>query len=109
MPKPMPVPNADPVPGADVEPKIDGDPNADELEENREGEVLTPNACVVEPNSEEVVVDAVEPKGFEVVVPKGEDPNAEVDEDPKLGLLNTGVFGANGLDDEDEEKGLADD
>lgn len=63
----------------------------------------------MEPNREDVV-DDVETKGLDVFdVPKGEEPNAEVDEDPKPGLLNTGVFGANGLEEVEDEKGFADD
>lgn len=58
----------------------------------------------MEPNKEGVAVD-VEPKRLDVLdVPKAEEPNAEVD-----GLLNTGVFEANGLEDVEDEKGFADD
>lgn len=99
------LPNADVVPWADVGPKIDGDPKGDELEVLKiEGGVLDPNVWVVEPNKEGVAVD-VEPKRLDVLdVPKAEEPNAEVD-----GLLNTGVFEANGLEDVEDEKGFADD
>lgn len=110
MLNPKPVPNVDVVP-CDVEaPKIDCDPKGDELAElKREGEVLAPNGWAAEPNKEGVV-DDVEPNGLAVFdAAKGEEPKADPVEVPKPALLKAGVFGANGLEDVDDEKGFADD
>ena len=41
--------------------------------------------------------------------PKGEEPNAGVDDVPNPELLNAGAFGAKGLDGADIEKGFGDD
>ena len=41
--------------------------------------------------------------------PKGDELNAGVDEPPKPELPKAGVLGANGFEDVEEEKGLADD
>lgn len=60
--------------------------------------------------NKEAVADDVEPKRLDVFdVAKGEEPNAELDEDPKPELVNTGCFGANGLEDVVDEKGFAGD
>lgn len=110
LPNPKPVLNVDVVP-CDVEvPNIDDCPKGDELAELKgEGEVLGANAGGVGPNKEDVV-GAVEPKRLVVFDDaKGEEPNAEPVEDPKPGLLNDGVFGANGLEFVVDEKGFGDD
>lgn len=58
----------------------------------------------------EGVDNDVEPKGLAVVeVPKGEEPNAGVDEDAKPEPLKAGVFGAKGLEEVEAEKRFADD
>lgn len=109
LPKLKPEPNDGVVACADDEPKIEVDvPKAGALEEPKsEEEVLAPKEGLG-PNREGVD-DDVEPKGFDVVeAPKGEEPNAE-DEAPKPELLKAGVFCAKGLEDEEDEKGLADD
>lgn len=107
-----PDPNADAVPGADAEPNIDvDDPKAEEPDEPKsDGEELCPNAGAADTPNMEVVADEVDPKGLEVdEAPKGEEPKTGVDEDPKPVLPKAGVFGANGLEDVDDEKGFADD
>lgn len=110
LPKLKPEPNDGVVTCADDEPKIEVEvPKAEALEEPKsEGEVLLPKGGF-EPNREGED-DDVEPKGFDVVeAPKGEEPNAEEDEDPKPGPVKAGVFGAKGLEDVEDEKGLAED
>lgn len=52
----------------------------------------------------------MEPKRLVVFdVAKGEEPNAEPVDGAKPEVLNAGCFGANGLEDVVDEKGLADD
>lgn len=96
---------------ADEEPKIEVEgPNAEELEGPKsEGAEPATNAGLDEVNREGVD-NADEPKGLEVVdVPKGEEPNAGVDEDAKPELLKAGVVGAKGLEEVEDEKRFADD
>lgn len=111
FPKLKPGPNAGVVPCAGEEPKMEvEEPKAEEFEApKRDGEVLAPNAGLDEVNGEGVD-DDVAPKGLvDVEAPKGEEPNAGVDEDAKPELLKAGVFGAKGFEVVEDEKGLADD
>lgn len=65
------------------------------------GDGPTPNVDVVD--------NDVDPKRLdEVEGPKGEELNEGVDEDPKFKPPMVGVFGANGLEGVEVEKGLAD-
>lgn len=110
LPKLKPEPNGGVVAcAADDEPKIEVDVPKEALEEPKsEGEVLAPKGGFV--LNSIGVDDVVEPKGFDVVAaPKGEEPNAEDGEDPKPGLVKDEAFGAKGLEDVEDEKGLADD
>lgn len=110
LPKLKPEPNGGFVACADDEPKIEVDvPKEAAFEEPKsEGEVLAPKGGFE--LNRVGVDDVVEPKGFDgVAAPKGEEPNAEEDEDPKPGLVKDEVFGAKGLEEVEDEKGLADD
>lgn len=95
-----------------MEPKIEGDdPKPDELDApKRDGEELAPNGGVDDAPNIEGVADEVDPKGLDVdEAPKGDELNVGVDEPPKPELPKAGVLGANGFEDVEEEKGLADD
>ncbi|KAL6977759.1 hypothetical protein U1Q18_026546 [Sarracenia purpurea var. burkii] len=96
---------------SNVEPKIDvEDPNADELDEPKgDGEVLDPNAVIDAP-SMEVVADEVGPKGLEVdKTPKGKELWAVAEDGAKPVVPKDGVFGANGLEDVEDQNGFKDD
>lgn len=98
LPKLKPEENAGAVPEAGAELKSDGElPNADVLFVLKsDGELLVaPNAGADPPN---IDGDEFVPKGFELdVEPKGEEPNAGVEDVGKL-LPKAGVFAANGLE-----------
>lgn len=99
FPKFKPLLNGlDVVPWADVEPKIDVEvPNADVVAAEPKGDAgVPPNVDVVEPNKEGAA-DDVDPKGFALVVlPKAEEPKAEVDA-AKPGVLNGADFWPKGF------------
>lgn len=106
LPKLSPVPK-DELDPAIEEPKIEGDePKAGAVVPPKiEGEELGPNpAPVGAPKSE--VVEEVEPKGLDEEELNGE-LKIGLDEAPNPDEPKVGVFRAKGLDDVEDEKGLA--
>lgn len=97
-------PNEELDPDAGVPKKEGEEPKAGVVVPRIEGEVFEPNPGTLEPPKSEVE-EVVEPKGLDDAALNG-GLKIEVDEEPKPDEPKAGVLGANGFDDEEEEKGF---